>query len=260
MRLIRLAAAAAALAVSAPPAAAQDANAVLQRMYTAYSTLKSYTHTAGSTLTRTIDGGRPQPTGLTSELRFARPNKAYVAVTSPQIGTSIAASDGRGLICYNSGSAMYTKAPAPASLGEFVAAARQVGIASELDPLQFLQGVKTNLTGLTMRAPTTVNGVQCHVVGGRFTSAKLVPGRSGTVTLYIDKSTSLVRKVSLSFTGIQGNLRTAARKGGKVVQTTRRVKLDQTIVTVIQKLEVNGATPDSAFKFAPPPGSFERKK
>ena len=252
MRRLVLVTALALLAVDT--AGAQDGNAILRRIEAAYGALRSYSHKASTTeIAATAQGKRIG--GATNELRFSRPDKVYVSITSPQVGLVTAATDGKTFIGYRSSTNLYRRKPAPATLLAFDQAARGVGITNLLDPMYFLIGKKAELAGVRTAGKSTVNGVSCNVVTGTYRAGKT----TWTVTLYAEAATSLLRKTSLVTRGVPATIRVPVRHGGKVVQVSRALPLDISVVTIVQQLTTNTPLPDSAFQFRPPAGAVEQK-
>lgn len=241
-------------------AQSQDANAILQRMYAAYSGLTSYRQTASTTVTQTINNQRAT-FGLATELRYQKPDRAYISVTSTASGTLIALTNGRERMLYRSLTRMYRKSPPAANLKEFVAGLRSAGIGSEYDPLFFLQAPVPlqGLSGIAYQGKTRVNDGDCHIIRANFRSNVVAKGSPGVVTFYVDQKQFLLRRVTMLFTNVTVTAPVRVRKNGRESLERRQFKSNINYSTVIQRFEANPALDSSAFTYELPKDAFEQK-
>ncbi len=244
---------------SCTAAQAQDAGAVLSRMYGAYSSATRYAQSASSTVEERLGQGAANYSGFSSVLRFERPNRLFVQVTSPKVGTVTAVSDGKTLTIHNSMKRQYTRQPAESTLTGILRQLRATGIATDAEPLYFLQGsVSHRVTAPKLKAPATVNGVPCHVLVGSYRTETLMPGSNAQVTLWIGRDDGFLRKTKLVFPTIQGKVRVVDPKTRKVTKE-QATTLSRSVTMVIQEHQAAPTFAADTFTFTPPPGSTEAK-
>lgn len=247
-------------ALLSAPAQSQDATAILRRMYAAYSGLNSYRQTASTTVTQTINNQRAT-FGLATELRYQKPDRVYISVTSTSSGTLVALSDGRERLLYRSVTRIYRKSPPASSLKEFVAGLRSAGIGSEYDPLYFLQAPAPlqGLSGIAYQGKTRVNDGDCHIIRASFRSNVVAKGSPGVVTFYVDQKQFLLRRVTMLFTNVTVTAPVRVRKNGREALERRQFKSNINYSTIIQKFEANPPLDNSAFAYTLPKDAFEQK-
>lgn len=249
----------AALACTPPVGArAQDAPAILKKMYAAYAALNTYTQKTSITLINKA-GPSTRTGGGTAELRFQRPNRLYIAVHSPT-GSMTTATDGREQISYNGAVNQFMKRPAPPTPAEFVKNLRSSGIdVKHVEPIFFLVGNKMppQVVGITAKGTANVNGAPCYVVEGKISMNASLPGGSGSVTFWIDSGSYLLRKVLL-VTTVQGVVPVRTLKNGKTIVARQPVALNARLTELVQELQINPPLNGSAFVVAIPKGAIER--
>ena len=239
--------------------AAEDGGAIMKKLSAAYLALKSYDQK--SSVTQVTNGpGVNRLQGCTADVRYQSPNKVYVGVSAPQTGTIAGSSDGRSQIIYRSASNAFTKYPAPANLREFMQRMAPFGVAAMLDPVYFLQGVRTDLlvSNLKLVGTETVNGAACYKVRGTMKAGLAPNGSSGTITFLVDKRQYLLRKTIMTISRIPYAARVMKMQNGKRVPTTHRIYLNQTLTETIQEMRPNPALNDAAFAYKAPKGATEQ--
>lgn len=246
------------LALLCSTAQAQDGNAILQKMYAAYAALGSYSQTASSTLI--VHAVTKQISGSTSELRYKKPNLLYFSVTSPTYGTFIASSNGREQIVYQSLGNRYQKFSAPSTLVQFMARVEPLGVRAILDPLYFLTGKRLdNASGPVKRkGNVTLNGIPCYLVAVPIKLPASARGGTGTVTFWIDRKSSLLRKVQVQLKNIPRIVRVRTVQNNKPVIQTREVRTEETYTEVVQEMKINPPLGVSDFNYTPPKDAVEQ--
>jgi hypothetical protein len=229
-------------------------------MYTTYSSLNSYRQTASTTVTQTIDKQRAT-FGLATELRYQKPDRAFISITSTSSGTLVALTDGRERMLYRSVTRMYRKSPPAANLKEFVTGLRSAGIGSEFDPLYFLQSPAPlqGLSGIAYQGKTRVNDGDCHIIRANFRSNVVASGSTGVVTFYVDQKQFLLRRVTLLFSNVTVTAPVRVRKNGRDSLERRKFKANINYSTIIQKFEANPPLDNTAFTYPLPKDAFEQK-
>jgi outer membrane lipoprotein-sorting protein len=229
-------------------------------MYATYGGLHSYRQTASTTVTQTINNQRAT-FGLATELRYQKPDRAFISVTSTASGTLVALTDGQQTLLYRSVTGIYRKSPPARSLKDFVAALRTAGIGSEFDPLYFLQSPPPlqGLTGIVYQGKTRVNDGDCHIIRATFRSNVVAKGTAGVVTFYVDQKQFLLRRVTMLFNNVTVTAPIQARKGGREVLERRQFKSNLSYSTIIQQFEANPALDSAAFTYNLPKDAFEQK-
>jgi outer membrane lipoprotein-sorting protein len=238
------------------PSHAQDANALLRKMLATYRGLNSYTHRISSTIEARV-GPRATLRGADAELRFQRPNKLYVSVKSPSVGTFVIGSDGRELTIYRGDINTYQKRPSPATAKAAVDSLAEFGIQSFLDPLFFLKGEPAEkfFAGATSKGTSRVFGVNCQVVAVQLTPGSMKGVKSGAITYYIDPSSGLARKILIKLQSqpIRGVAR--GTKNGKPTSVPVTVSVTSIVTENVQEAQANPALNAGSFTVAIPKGA-----
>lgn len=225
---------------------AQTGDELVRKVEAAYGALKSYSHTMRATGQVVIEGS--SRTGeLTSELRYKAPNKLYMSINSPAVGTVTAVTDGKREIIYFGRRNAVLRLPSPPSLKQFLEGLKKFQIAAVLDPLYFLVGEPASklATGFVVKGQDTVNGAACDMVMGTIKRNTVQTARSGRITLWIDRKTLLVRKTMLELQGVP--LRTSSRKDPKSPPVIQVSLANETLAEAVQKMQINPPLKDSDF-------------
>jgi outer membrane lipoprotein-sorting protein len=234
----------------------EDANAIINKMYTAYAGLTSYEQQVGSTILESVRGGNMQVQGSTSQTRFAKPNKMYVNISSP-IGSIVNSSNGQELLIYRSQYNNFEKKPAPATPLEFVKEINRGGTLTLLDPLYFLSGQKLppDVSGLSAQGTGSINGTSCYKVVGNIKTKD--PATTSTVTFWIETKTYLLRKVTLNVKGLKMPQNVPVVKNGKQTVEQRILLVDRTISEVVQDMKINPSLDEARFTYDVPKNATE---
>jgi outer membrane lipoprotein-sorting protein len=241
---------------SIAPSHAQDANALLRKSLATYRNLNTYTHRVSATTQMRI-GQRVTIRGNDAEVRYMKPNKLYVEVKNPSIGTIIAGSNGREQTIYLGNINKYQKRPAPPTAKAFVNSLMEFGVGTMLDPLFFLQGgsPETYFTGVTSKGTAKVFGVNCQVVAAQIKPGTLPGIKGGNAIYHIDPATGLVRKVQMTLQGQPTKAMAKSTKNGKVVSVPVTLTLTFKSVENIREAQLNPALNDASFAVAIPKGA-----
>ena len=97
-------------------AGAQDAASIAKKMQAAYQNVNSYSQRTSAS-GRVVIGGESQVSGMTAEVRYAKPNRAYIIVSAPSTGSVVGMNSGSGLTVYTTKLNKVIKLPAADSLG-----------------------------------------------------------------------------------------------------------------------------------------------
>lgn len=261
MRPLRRAAlAAVALAAVALPAAAQDAQAILKHVEQSYHGLDSYTQTIGTTaITRVGAANRAQ--GFQSRLKYVRPNRMLLTLTTPTAGTVTVACDGKQILLHRSLTGQFVRRPAASDLAGVLKALRRLGIESEMDPLYFLANPSAlrRLMSAKVVGSRAIAGQPCQLVRAKWVSTSLMRGKTGTITLAVDKATGLVRRVEMEFRGVPVTIVERDTRGAKPAVTRRKGTLTRTVTITAQEVKANPRLSERDLRFSPPPGSVEAR-
>jgi len=233
--------------------------AVLKKVQQTYLGLKSYSQKITATNVVVVSGRR-QVVGQESELRYQQPNRTFIQVSTPNVGTLTTFNNGREMLVYRGSSNTYQKRPGQPTVKAYVRALREFGIGTMLDPLAFLTGepVQTALASATVSGSEAVDGVPCEVVVGRLTPALASKAKSATATFWVDKSANLLRRVKIAVTGVPATARVRVMVQGKPVIKSMPTTVDQTTTMSIHDVKLNPPLNDASFTFALPKGATEQ--
>ncbi len=247
------------LVQGAQAAQAEDGTALLKKIQAAYTGLKSYSQKASSTVTLKL-GTQRQVEGQLTELRYQQPNKVFMSISSPRVGTVVSFNNGREMLVYHSNINSYQKRPGHQTVKSYVMALREFNIATMLDPLAFLTGdpVQAVVSAAVLKGGEMLNGIACNVIVGQLKSSLIGSAKSGTVTFWADKSTNLLRKIQIENRGIPATVPVKAVVNKKPVVNVRKFAVDQTFSITIQEMHVNPPMTDASFNYALPKGAIEQ--
>jgi outer membrane lipoprotein-sorting protein len=239
--------------LSAQAATAQNGIPALKKVQAAYLGLNSYSQTVSTTLISRV-ANRQAVAGQTSELRYQKPNRIYISVSSPESGSVVTYNNGKEMLVYRGKLNAYQKASAKPTVKAYVAALRAYGIGTMLDPLAFLTGdpVQSALTSAAMKGSAVLEGAKCDVVAGTIAPALAGKAKTATATFWIDKATNLLRKVEIVTKGVPATARMRVMVKGKPVVKSQPIQIDTTITMNIRNVKVNPPLNDASFTFQPP--------
>jgi hypothetical protein len=264
---MRIATVLSALVLLPVAASAQSGQAQLDRMYKFYAGAQSFGQTASNSTYRVLGPSR-QMAGLQSELRFQRPNKVYIAITSPSLGSLLAGCDGTTMTIYSSKRNQFDRLPAPKDLKGILEVLARLGIGAEMDALFFLAFTPPAnfVSNPTLKPNENVNGTPCSVVEGGYVSPLMMRGRKGVATLYMDAKTGALMKTKLSFLKMPVKVRAPVLKDGKqVVKDKKPVYMEKSLTMdiissqVVNRIETAPKFDAASFAVKVPAGAVELK-
>ncbi|MCC6731288.1 MAG: DUF2092 domain-containing protein [Chthonomonadales bacterium] len=258
--LRRAALGALALATVALPAGAQDAQAILRRVEQSYRALSSYTQTIGTTATTRV-GKVNRTQGFQSRLKYVRPNRMLLTITTPAAGTVTVACDGKQIILHRSLTGQFVRRAAAPDLAGVLKSLGRLGIGSEMDPLYFLANPSAvrRLMSAKIVGSRAIAGQPCQLVRAKWVSTSLLRGKTGTITLAVEKATGLVRRVEMEFRGVPVTIVERDTRGAKPAVTRRKGTLTRTVTITAQEVKANPRLSERDLRFSPPPGSVEAR-
>jgi outer membrane lipoprotein-sorting protein len=240
----------------ATPARAEDGTALVNKMEAAYAALKSYSQTMTATGVVVIEGSTSSGT-VNSRLAYKAPNQLYVSLYNRASGQITVATDGRQQAVHLAKKSTVARKPAPATLKEFLAGLKAYRIVAVLDPLYFLAGGSASdlAEGFEAKGEESVKGSACDRVVGTLKRNAVATARSGTITFWIDKKTSLLRKMHLDLKGVP--LRAMSSEDPASGPRVSMSLSDQSLVETVQKLEIDPPLKDADLRVTVPPGTRE---
>jgi outer membrane lipoprotein-sorting protein len=243
--------------LSAKSATAQDGIAALKKAQAAYISLNSYSQTVSTTILTKV-GSQQSVAGQTSELRYQKPNRIFISVSSPQSGSVVTYNNGKEMLVYRGKINAYQKVTPKPTVKAYVTALREFGIGTMLDPLALLTGdpVQSAFTSATAKGSDVLDGSKCKVVSGNIVPTLAGKAKSATATFWIDNATNLVHKIEIVTKGVPATARMRVMENGKPVVKTKLITLDSTISMSIQNIKVNPPLNDASFTFTPPAGAI----
>ncbi|HZO90614.1 MAG TPA: DUF2092 domain-containing protein [Chthonomonadaceae bacterium] len=256
-------------ALSAAPAKAQNARALLQKCVAAYQSLQSYTGSANVEVSYLYNGRPIQTQAMKVEMQVKRPNKLLLNFSSPA-GSRLIVSDGANFTVYLPGVRQYNRYPTAPTLEAMLLPLlfARAGVQAGLDPLYFLSKnrLPDALGSLQLKASTTYNNKPVYVVTGVTHTKKVTlrdkKGRQAVLppsteywTWWINKRTFLLEKIEAQNRDIRMNV--PVRQGNKIMMrqypVVRRLRHTVLLVTA------NPPLADKVFAFVPPKDATERK-
>ncbi|MER3474452.1 MAG: hypothetical protein C4335_10565 [Armatimonadota bacterium] len=229
-----------AVLLASAPGHAQDAQAILNKVASAYKNAKTYQ--AQASINQTIQvGNQQQRQSGTIITKYKAPNKLVTIVQGMQQNLHIY-SDGKTLYIYSPKENQYMKGAAPASFAQ----QQGIGAVGGGDPTQIgLQLQSMFGTGAKKLPDRKVGGKPAFVIQSSKSGSS--PDGQGTfqmtATALIDKASYLLKQLTLNGTRTSG---------------TQKVVQNVTIVFASQQINPN--LPDSAFVFKPPAGAKELQR
>jgi outer membrane lipoprotein-sorting protein len=216
----------------------EDASALVAKMERAYSSLKSYSQTATATGEVVIENFKRRGV-VNSQILYVAPNKLRITLTNDAVGTVVVTSDGKELVVSGGKRKAPAHYPAPATLREIMAKLKAHQIVATLDPLYFLTGETASKMagGFTIKGEDTIVGELCDKVAGVIKREGFPNVRGGTITFWIDRKTSLLRKTELMLKGVP--LRTASSTDPGTTPIVATNLSDQSLTEVVSKLAID---------------------
>jgi hypothetical protein len=222
-------------------------------MEAAYAALKGYSQTVAATGREVIEGS--ERTGeITTELRYRAPNRMMVRITSSVVGGMAVSTDGHVQIAYLSKRNLAQRLPAPSNLKGFLKGLKRYQIVAVLDPLYFLAGEPASKLagGFQADGQETVEGVFCDRVVGVLNTTGLQSARSGRITFWIDRKTSLLKKTLLELRGLP--LRVGARTSPGPSGRGEVALADKSVTEVVKRSQIDPPLKPSDLSVVVPPG------
>ncbi|MEP6757402.1 MAG: DUF2092 domain-containing protein [Chthonomonadales bacterium] len=236
---------------------AQNASALAKSMQDAYKNVTSYSQKTSASGKISV-GAKSQVSGMTAEVRYKKPNMAYIVVSSPLTGTLAAFNTGTGLTVYRSKQNLVNKYPAGDSLKSVVGNLAQFGVVASLDPLYMLEGNTLDpfVASWSTKGTAMINGVKCTVLVGSMKAVALQKAKSGTVTFWIDPA-FMAHKVVIEWKGnkIMARPQPTAKNPNPKVQ---ELFFDRSVTETVQEFKVNPNIPEGEFSYPIPKDAREQ--
>ena len=250
---------------SAAQAQGPDGHDLLEKTLRAYHDLSSYDGQASYDVDVVggAKGKKATLTSTTSSMKFKRPNKLQIKMTTAK-GSLDFYSDGSRMAAYRPGVQKYILAPAaPDMIAMQPAMLKLAGLFGQFDPLYFLcnTSLPATLSNYKTQGTGSVNGHPVYIVSASYKPQPVKQVQnpflqaSGNWTFYIDKSNYLLQKVEAQ---VPVNIKQTAIKNKKKVETSLAGAFKMR--HAMTNAKPNEPIDDSQFVFTPPKGATEQKE